>query len=73
VGPVARGAKPAFLLPPQFFLLTTESVLRALLLKLPEGILYIYVIKYFQNLQYDCQHDKFKSEECFIPILEEIN
>ena len=28
--------------------------------------------KRFQNLQYDCQHDKFKSEECFIPILEEI-
>ena len=25
--------------------------------------------KRFQNLQYDCQHDKFKSEECFIPIL----
>ena len=29
--------------------------------------------KRFQNLQYDCQHDKFKSEECFIPILEQID
>ena len=25
--------------------------------------------KRFQNLQYDCQHDKFKSEKCFIQIL----
>ena len=28
--------------------------------------------KRFQNLQYDCQHDKFKSEECFIPILNNV-
>jgi hypothetical protein len=28
--------------------------------------------KRFQNLQYDCQHDKFKTEECFIPILENV-
>lgn len=28
--------------------------------------------KRFQNLQYDCQHDKFKLEECFIPILAKV-
>lgn len=33
------------------------------------GLMTMYNEKRFIDLQYDCQHDKFKSSECFIPIL----
>jgi len=36
------------------------------------GLKTLYDEKRFQNYNYDCQHNRFKTKECFIPILERV-